>query len=328
MWQAQTTTKELLDYYSAPTISVAVVTGVSAGLGFETARALLQLGVRVVGLAREGDKLSAAAQRLIELVPSAQLDVVAVDLAEPDSVCAAAAAVREIAPTIDVLINNAGVMAQPLARNSRGIELQFASNYLGHFLLTNLLLPQLLAAQAPRVICLSSGGHKYAPAPVSDVAWKNRPYDKWQAYGEAKSACSLLAVALQQRLAGRLDAFAVHPGAIATDLGRHLTAEDIQALMAQAAVVQSSSADTGGLKSRGQLQFKTVEAGAATTLWAALAPELTGRGGRYLEDCAEAVQVALGESAHGYYDWAMDAQRADALWRYSEELLGQEFAWS
>lgn len=327
MWQITTTINELLGYYSKPNVAVAVITGVSAGLGFETARALLSAGVRVIGLARAGEKLEAARYRLLNLVPEGKLDVIAVDLAEPESVRSAAEQVLAVAPAIDVLINNAGVMAQPLARNSDGIEMQFASNYLGHFLLTNLLMPALLMRESARVICLSSGGHKYAPAPATDAQWRTRDYDKWQAYGEAKSACSLLAVALQQRLTGRLDAFAVHPGAIGTDLGRHLTTEDIQALMSQSALRQSG-AENQGLQSRGKLQFKSVEAGAATTVWAVLAPELKGQGGRYLEDCGFAELVEYGESAHGYYDWAVDRQRADALWQYSEQLLEQSFDWS
>lgn len=327
MWCAETTTNQLLEFYgNQRSIRVAVVTGVSAGLGFETARALLSLGIHVVGLARAGDKLQQAEQRLRALLPTAALDVVAVDLSEPASVKSAAESILARFAVIDLLINNAGVMAQPLARNSHGVEQQFASNYLGHFLLSNLLLPALLKAQAPRVICLSSGGHKYAPAPVADAQWHTRTYDKWQAYGEAKSACSLLAVALQQRLGEKLDAFAVHPGAIATDLGRHLTTEDIQALMSQSNLRQDSSGE--GLASRGKLQSKNVEAGAATTVWAALAPELAGKGGQYLEDCGIAQQVAHGESAHGYYDWAVDSRRADALWSYSETLLGQQFDWS
>lgn len=327
MWQITTTTNELLAHYGKPNFNTAVVTGVSAGLGFETARALLSAGVTVIGLARAGDKLEAARLRLLDLVPDASLHVLAVDLAESASVRTVAEQITALFPSLDLLVNNAGVMAQPLARNSDGIEMQFAGNYLGHFLLTNLLMPALLASQSPRVICLSSGGHKYAPAPVTDAQWQARDYDKWLAYGEAKSACSLLAVALQQRLGGKLDAFAVHPGAIGTDLGRHLTAEDIQALMSQSSLRQSDS-ENQGLQSRGKLQFKSVEAGAATTFWAALAPELKGLGGRYLEDCSMAQQVAYGESAHGYYDWAIDASRADALWQYSEQLLGQSFDWS
>lgn len=323
MWQTTTTTTELLNYYQAPRVNTAVITGISAGLGFETARALLSIGVHVVGLARPGAKLEAAALKLKELVPAAKLDVVAVDLAEPSSVEQAASEVLAQMPVIDVLINNAGVMAQPMARNSLGIEMQFATNYLGHFLLSNLLMPALLKASEPRVVCLSSGGHKYAPAPKTDAQWQTRTYDKWQAYGEAKSACALLAVALQERFGPQLDAFAVHPGAIATDLGRHLTAEDIQALMSQASLRDKQS--TEGLSSRGKLQFKSVEAGAATSLWAVLAPELTGKGGSYLEDCSQAEQVAHGESAHGYYDWALDALRARDLWQYSEHLLGRSF---
>lgn len=326
MWQAQTTTDELLAHYPRGDGKLAVVTGVSAGLGFETARALLTHGYRVIGLARTGEKLLRAEQALRELVPGASLQVVAVDLAEAGSVTVAAGEILAAVPHIDVLINNAGVMAQPLARNSQGLEMQFASNYLGHFLLTNLLLPALLRADKPRVICLSSGGHKYAPANTVDATWQTRAYDKWQAYGEAKSACSLLAIALQQKLGEKLDAFAVHPGAIATDLGRHLTEDDIAALMAQSSL-RAASDDQPGLASRGQLTFKSVAAGAATTVWAVLAPELAGRGGRYLEDCSEAALVAHGESAHGYYDWAVDPQAAAALWQYSEQLLGRTFDW-
>jgi NAD(P)-dependent dehydrogenase (short-subunit alcohol dehydrogenase family) len=188
------------------------------------------------------------------------------------------------------------------------------------------LIPLLLKAGKARVVNLSSGGHKHSPVDFDDIHWQTREYSKWGAYGQAKTANGLFTVALQKRLGGKgVSAFAVHPGAIPTELGRHLTEDDIKALM-NSKSLGGEKKESGGA-SRGKLMFKTIPQGAATSVWAATSPALEGKGGLYLEDCGIAEEVALGVAEHGYFAWALDPVAAEKLWQVSETIVGQSFNW-
>lgn len=288
----------------------AVVTGASSGLGVETARALSAAGAEVLLVARDQVKLQAVAEDLRQQKSGTQMHTQCMDLADLDSVRAAAGEILQRHPRIHLLINNAGVMACPLARTAQGFEMQFGTNHMGHFLFTCLLAPALLAAAPGRVVNLSSGGHKFANFNFDDPAYFDREYDKWQAYGESKTANILFTVALDKRLRERgVRAFAVHPGVILTNLGRHLQQADFELLKARTPPGE-------------ELVFKTVEQGAATTVWAATSAELEGRGGIYLENCQIAPPAVYGGDG-GIESYALDAAAAERLWSLSEELAEQ-----
>jgi NAD(P)-dependent dehydrogenase (short-subunit alcohol dehydrogenase family) len=203
---------------------------------------------------------------------------------------------------LNTLILNAGVMACPLTRSADGFELHFATNHLGHFQLTMGLLEALRAGAPARVVSVSSGGHVLSPVVFEDIHYDAREYDPWSAYGQSKTANVLFAVELDRRYRGEgIRAFAVHPGMIATDLGRHLTPESIAQVVA--------SAEGSGES------YKSVAAGAATAVWAATAPELDGAGGVYLADCAIAPPIE--EGSPGYASHAVDPDAARRLWTIS-----------
>jgi NAD(P)-dependent dehydrogenase (short-subunit alcohol dehydrogenase family) len=285
----------------------AVVTGASSGLGRETARALASKGARVVLAVRDPDGKGAAARATLrEEVPGASFDVVELDLTSLESVRAGAKSVLASNETIDLLINNAGIMAAPLGRTAEGHEMQFGTNHLGHFLFTNLVLPAVLAGAPARIVNLTSAGHQSSDVVWNDVDYEHRPYDKWEAYGQAKTANILFTVELDRRLASHgVHAYAVHPGMIVTQLGRHLNRDDIKSLGERA-------------KARGTTlpAYKTVEQGAATSVWCATAPELAGTGGVYCEDC---------HVSENHAPWALNADNARRLWTLSEQMVGQEF---
>jgi NAD(P)-dependent dehydrogenase (short-subunit alcohol dehydrogenase family) len=285
----------------------AFVTGASGGLGLETAAALAAAGAAVVLAARDPEKTAAAARAIRERAPGAALETVDLDLASLASVRAAAERFLRAHDRLDLLINNAGVMATPFGRTADGFEMQLGTNHLGHFLLTGLLAPALLAAAPARIVNLSSGGHAISDVHWDDPNFERHDYEKWAAYGQSKTANVLFTVELERRLGPRgVHALAVHPGMIMTDLGRHLTPEDIAALQEMA-----KGAPGGGLP-----PFKSIPEGAATTVWAASAPELASRGGTYLADCAISAEHAA---------WALDPDRAGRLWELSERLVGERF---
>ena len=291
----------------------AVVTGASSGLGQETCRVLAAAGATVLMVARNKEALEAAALEIQRQQPEAQLLTQIMDLADLDSVRRAAAAILQQADNIQLLINNAGVMACPLMRTAQGFEMQFGTNHLGHFLLTALLSPALIRGAPCRVINLSSAGHKFGPFNFDDPDYRQRKYDKWQAYGESKTANILFSVGLDLRLRDRgVRAFAVHPGMIMTNLARHLEPADITALMDR-----SPSSEPPA--------FKTVEQGAATSVWAAAAADLAAEGGLYLEDC-QIAKAAAGDGVKGFEPYAIDSAAAEQLWLLSENLVGQPFA--
>lgn len=294
---------------------VALVTGASAGLGVETAAALAGAGAEVVMLARDAAKTEAAMAQVRERHPAARLSFQALDLADLDSVRQAADALLARYDAIHLLIANAGVMACPLGRTREGCEWQFGVNHIGHFLFVCKLVPALLAAAPARVVVLSSAGHRYSAVDFEDPHFERRDYDKWIAYGQAKTANILFALELNQRLQSRgVKAYSVHPGAIMTELGRYLDSDDYE-------FINSQSKDGAGFS------FKSPAQGAATSIWAAVAPELEEHGGAYLHDCriAEVAEDDSGGAEAGVRPWARDAEAARRLWILSEEIVGEPF---
>jgi NAD(P)-dependent dehydrogenase (short-subunit alcohol dehydrogenase family) len=286
-----------------------VVTGASTGLGEETARAVSAHGASVTMAVRNPERGEAAADRIRAAVPGADLEVRELDLASLANIRAFAASFLAEHDRIDVLIDNAGVMACPYATTADGFELQFGTNHLGHFLLTNLLTPTLVNGAPSRVVVLSSRGHRFSDVDLDDPNFEHTYYEPWLAYGRAKSANALFAVGYDRRMADRgVRAFSLHPGGIVTELGRHLTEESIATL--QAAVPA------------GQMKWKTVPQGAATSVWAATSADLDGLGGLYLEDCGIAGLTTDPMAETGVRPYAVDPVRADALWELSERLVG------
>lgn len=305
-----TTTGEVLDGLDLRG-RTALITGGSSGLGKETARALAAHGATVVLTARDVPKGEKVADEIRAATGNAAVEVAELELGSLAAIRAASDRILATHARFDLLINNAGVMACPFAKTSDGFELQFGSNHLGHFLFTLLMLPALRRGDAVRIVNLSSRGHHIAPVDFDDLQFERRAYDKWQSYGQAKTANVLFTVGLERRLgASGIHAFAVHPGAIMTELGRHLQAEDIAYLQT---------------RSRG-MQFKSVEQGAATSCFAATAPELAGRGGLYLEDCHVAAVDDSPEAPEGVKSYALDPAAAERLWDVSERAVGARFA--
>jgi NAD(P)-dependent dehydrogenase (short-subunit alcohol dehydrogenase family) len=306
---AATTTDEVLEGIDLSGKRV-LVTGASSGIGQETARALAAHGAEVILTARDVPKGEDVAAGIRESTGNAKVSVESVELASLASIRDFAKRFLATYDTLHVLVNNAGVMACPLDHTVDGFEMQFGTNHLGHFLLTGLLLPALRKGAPSRIVSVSSRGHHISPVVFEDIEFKQRPYDKWQAYGQSKTANILFAVGLDRRLSSQgVRAVALHPGAIMTELSRHLVPDDIKFL-------QSRGGSTG-------LQFKTVEAGAATSAFAATAPELEGKGAVYLEDCHVAEINDEPNGLWGVKSYALDPKLADQLWALSEEAVGQ-----
>lgn len=286
----------------------AVVTGATAGLGEETSRVFAAAGARVIMTGRSQDKLAEAIARIRQSVPDAQLESVILELGEPDSVRAAAAAILALTPRIDILVNNAGVMAPPLSRNSLGWESQFAGNHMGHFILTGRLMPAILAAAPSRIVNLASSGHQIAPVNFDDPHFEKEEYSALVAYGQSKTANIQFTLALAERLKDKgVTANAVMPGVVATPLFRH--------------VGGTSRVEKSGLF------LKTIPQGAATQTWVAVAPELEGVTGGYFEDChpAPVNDDPTSVAAFGYRSSVMDPAAAERLWHLSESLAGEKF---
>jgi len=294
-----------------------LVTGGYSGLGQETARALAAKGAHIILSGRDATKLAAAADELATTT-GAKVDTLVADLASQASIRAAGEEARARFGHIDVLINNAGVMASPLGRTADGFETQFGTNHLGHFALTRELMPLLENGTAPRIVNLSSRGHHFGEVDLDDANYENREYDKWKAYGQSKTANIQFTRGLEDRFGGKgIHAYAVHPGGIHTNLGRHMTEQD----MAWMTDRMKKLAEETGEPSKG---FKTIPQGAATSVWAATADELEGRGGLYAED----VNVAEMDDAKptgGVRSYALDKDKADRLWTLSEKLTGAAF---
>ena len=309
-----TTADEVLDGIDLSGQTI-LITGGASGLGKETARALAAKGASIIIAVRKQAQGDAAVRDIMDGSGSTNITFDTVDLASLSSIRAFAESFVAKYETLDILINNAGVMACPFGKTEDGFEVQFGVNHLGHFMLTNLITPSLLKGGSGRVVCLSSRGHKIAPVDFADPNFKRREYNNWRSYGQSKTANALFAVGLDSRLAKKgVRAFSVHPGAIPTPLARHLTPEDIEAL-------RSGGANPGN----GGMTFKTVPAGAATSCFAATAPELNGKGGQYLEDCGIAEIEDDPAVPEGVRSYAVDPVLADRLWAMSETLLRQEF---
>ncbi|MCR2832711.1 SDR family NAD(P)-dependent oxidoreductase [Parerythrobacter lacustris] len=296
----------------------ALITGGYSGLGKETARAMAAKGAHIILAGRDQAKLDEAAQE-IAAETGATVDTQVVDLASLDSVRKAGAEARGRFDKIDLLINNAGVMACPQGTTADGFEMQFGTNHLGHFLLTSELMPLVEKGKRPRIVNLSSRGHHIAPVDLDDPNFESREYDKWISYGQSKTANILFSVGLEDRYGAKgVHAIALHPGGIMTNLGRHMTQEDVAWMMKRI----EDNAKESGTQAQG---FKTIPQGAATTCWAATCDELEGKGGVYCEDCHVAEQDDS-DPAGGVRSYALDKGNADRLWDLSERLVGQAFA--
>jgi NAD(P)-dependent dehydrogenase (short-subunit alcohol dehydrogenase family) len=291
--------------------NIAVVTGATTGLGRETARALASAGAHVIVCGRSAEKGEESAAAIRESVPSASLEIQPFDLADLGTVRAGAAAILERHDAINILVNNAGVMFTPEGRTADGFETQFGTNHVGHFLLTNLLMPALLAGSPARIVNVSSAGHGFGDVRWDDANFDDAPYDKFEAYGQSKTANILFTLELDRRFAeAGLRSNAVHPGMIMTDLARHMGGDDMEELGRRAAA--RAEAGTGG----GLPKFKTIEQGAATSIYCAVSPDMEGVGGRYLDN------VEFAEPA----PYAADLEAAARLWAMSETLVGESFS--
>ncbi|RWR26351.1 SDR family NAD(P)-dependent oxidoreductase [Sinirhodobacter populi] len=288
-----------------------LITGVSAGLGAETARALVSHGADVVGTARNLDK-ARAATGLVR--GRGRLELIALDLASLATVRAAADALLADGRPFDVIIANAGVMATPQGRTADGFETQFGTNHLGHFVLVNRIAS--LLRPGGRVVMLSSAGHHSADVDLDDPDFDHTPYDPFVAYGRSKTATILFAVEFDRRHRDRgIRATAVHPGVILTELVRHMSEDATQDLMISLAAREAEGETAFALK--------TIPQGAATSVWAATVAGAEAIGGRYCLDCH--VAEIDDETADGVRSYALDPDNARDLWAKSEAMTGERF---
>jgi NAD(P)-dependent dehydrogenase (short-subunit alcohol dehydrogenase family) len=294
---AETTAREALGKQRLDGVT-AIVTGGYAGIGLETTRVLAAAGAQVIVPARDRAKANAA------LAGLANVTIDELDLGTPSTIDAFAARFGD--RSLQLLVNNAGIMAAPLSRDSRGLESQLAVNHVGHFRLFARLLPALQRARGARVIALSSRGHVRSAFDFEDPNFERRPYDKMIAYGQSKTANVLFAVDVDRRYqSDGIRAFALHPGAILdTDLARNYDPEELKLVVERARRIGS---------------FKTIEQGAATTIWCATSPQLEGLGGVYCENC-DIAQVKT-EGDDGVRPYAIDPEIAQRLWVWSERWL-------
>ena len=293
---------------------VAIVTGGATGIGIETARALAEAGAEVVIAVRKPDLAEAAVADINKTAKGAKASWSMLDLSSFKSIRAFAE--RWGDRPLNILINNAGVMACPLAYTEDGLEMQIGTNHFGHFLLSVLLAPNLVAGakasgKTSRLVSLSSIGHRRAPMNFDDPHFRTHPYEKWESYGQAKTANALFAVGFDKRFKDQgVRANAVMPGGIFTPLQRHLPIEEQKAM---------GWLDDDGKPRAG---FKTPEQGASTSVWAAVGDELEGQGGLYLEDLAQAVPWSQDHPWAGVMPHALDPEAAERLWALSVETTG------
>jgi len=318
---ATSTTEEVLSGINLRSKRI-FVTGVSAGLGIETARSLAAHGAHVVGAARDLKKAEAAtAQVRKDAANGGSFELVALDLANLKSVRACADGLLKKGKPFDVVIANAGVMATPFTNTADHFEMQFGTNHLGHFVLVNRIAS--LISAGGRVINLSSAGHRYSNVDLQDPNFERTPYDPWLAYGRSKTANILFSVGFDKRHRGRgVRATAVHPGGIQTELGRHIGAEEIQKLIDR---ISAQRAEQG----LGPFQWKTIPQGAATSVWAGVVAPADEIGARYCENCHVGNIVpddaAITVVSEGVRAYAVDPANAEALWKKSEEMVGESF---
>jgi NAD(P)-dependent dehydrogenase (short-subunit alcohol dehydrogenase family) len=289
------------------------ITGANSGLGQETARAMAARGAHVIMAGRDQGKLDESVAAIVAQHPKAQLDTLTVDLTSLENIRAATSRARQRFAKIDLLINNAGVMATPFLHTHDGFEMQLGTNHLGHFALTGELFPLIERGHLKRIVNLSSRAHHMAPLDFDDPHFIRRAYDPWVSYGQSKTANVLFTVGLEARFAVLgIQAFAVHPGGIQTNLGRHMTPEMMEALLKRV-----TTSDSG-------FAWKTIPQGAATSCWAATAPELEGKGGVYCEDCHVA-EVDDQSANGGVRSYALNTSYADQLWALSEAATGVQY---
>jgi len=300
-----------------------LVTGVSAGLGVETARSLVSHGAHVVGAARDLDKAKRATAQVQKeaMANGGKFELIELDLANLKSVRACADRLLQKGEPFDAIIANAGVMATPFGHTADGFETQFGTNHLGHFVLVNRIAPLLRAGG--RLINLSSSGHRFSKVDLEDPNFERAAYDPRISYGRSKTANILFAVAFDKRHRDRgVRAAAVHPGGIQTELGRHMGEEALQQLVDQ--INQQLAAE-----GKGAFQWKSIPQGAATSVWAAVVAPADEIGGRYCENCHVGSVVAdnatISAVSEGVRGYALDADAAEALWKRSEELVGESF---
>ncbi|NLS00423.1 SDR family NAD(P)-dependent oxidoreductase [Rhizobium sp. P38BS-XIX] len=298
-----------------------LVTGVSAGLGVETARALVAHGAQVVGAARDLAKARAATAPVAAAAKNgASLELIELDLASLASVRKASQALVADGRTFDVVIANAGVMASPFGHTADGFETQFGTNHLGHFVFVNRIAS--LIAPGGRLVNVSSSGHRFADVDLDDPNFERGDYDPWQAYGRSKTANILFAVEFDRRHQARgVRATALHPGGIQTELGRHLPENALEQMLER---INAELAAEG----KPPFQFKTVPQGAATSVWAGVVADAADVGGKYCENChvSAITDGLINPISEGVRSYALDAEHAKALWRKSEEMVGEVFS--
>ena len=289
-----------------------LITGASSGLGQETARVLAARGAAIIMAVRSPGKGQAAATIIRNTVPEARLDIRIVDLASFASVRTFTNEIMESCDGLDGIVANAGVMAIDCARTADGFEMQFGANHLGHFVLVNALAPLLKARAPSRLVVLSSGAHRLHDVDLQDPNFHNKPYDRWDAYGQSKSANALFALAFDRRHRTHgIRAFTVAPGIITdTNLHHHLTEADFAPLRRRQPDVV-------------KLPRKRLAVGAATVVWALVHPDLEGQGGRFLEDCNFSEVNPDPRLPNGVMPWAIDEAHAEKVWSLSERLVGE-----
>lgn len=297
-----------------------LVTGVSAGLGVETARALAAHGAQVVGAARDLHKAEAATAPVrAQAANGGGFTLVQLDLASLANVRACADALLADGRPFDLVIANAGVMATPFGHTADGFETQFGTNHLGHFVLINRIAP--LIASGGRLVNVASSGHRYADVDLDDPNFERSPYDPMIAYGRSKTANILFAVAFDRRHRARgVRATALHPGGIRTELGRHIGAGTLEQMLER---INAELAAEG----KPPFQWKTIPQGAATSVWAGVVADADEIGGRYCENChvSSVTDGLINPVSEGVRSYALDPDHADALWAKSEEMVGERF---
>jgi NAD(P)-dependent dehydrogenase (short-subunit alcohol dehydrogenase family) len=320
LFDATSTTDEVLSGVDLTGRRV-LVTGVSAGLGVETARALVARGATVVGAARDLAKAEHATAIVREAAKAGggAFELLRLDLASLASVRAAADALVADGRRFDLVIANAGVMAAPFGLTVDGFETQFGTNHLGHFTFVNRIAS--LIADGGRLVELASSGHRFADVDLDDPNFAHTPYDPWIAYGRSKTANVLFAVEFDRRHRGRgVRATAVHPGGIRTELGRHMGDGALEAMVERINAELTAAGEA-------PFAFKSIPQGAATSVWAGVVAPADAVGGRYCENChvSAVTEGLINPVAEGVRAYAVDPERAKALWAKSEELIGERF---
>ncbi len=323
LFGATSTTDEVLEGVDLRGKRV-LVTGVSAGIGVETARSLAAHGARVVGAVRDVEKAKGATAQVSKdaAANGGSFELITLDLASLASVRACSGELLDKGKFFDLVIANAGVMATPFGHTADGFETQFGTNHLGHFVFVNRIAP--LLRPGSRLINLASSGHRFSNVDLDDPNFERTPYDPFVAYGRSKTANILFAVAFDERHRGRgVRAAAVHPGGIQTELGRHMDEGALHAMVEQ---INKQLASEG----KGPFQWKTIPQGAATSVWAGVVGTAEEIGGQYCENChvgrVVADDVIISPISEGVRGYALDPANAEALWKKSEELVGECFS--